>query len=561
MKYFFVDSGLFYYKEVLHTLSWLPTIWHPEQGFGASALVRLWYDYPIQLFIKFFTTIGFSWGVIDKLLWVLPVIIGVLSSWKLARGLSLSKISSYIASIIYGTNTYFLLLFGGGQLGVALGYGLAPYVLLKFIKMIDTNTADELKQGIWTGLWLALLVVFDLRLAYLIIVAAGLYYLLQMVRKFKCKEILHQLAAVFIIPGFIAISLHLFWILPVVMGGGGISGLGGEYTGPGMLKFLSFADFSHAISLLHPNWPENLFGKVYFMQPEFLILPILAFCALLFIDKKITGMGRKISFFVLLALVGTFLAKGVNEPLGGIFQWMFIHVPGFIMFRDPTKFYLYIAIAYSILIPYTIREIIQKNHIKGWVVITIFIVFWCVTIRPLLFRQLSGNFKPQVIPNEYMRLKDMLIADQTSSRTLWMPSVESFAYASPIHPSLSATDVFKNASISGLTSIASSAAFFPTIAKSGVKYIVVPLDVEGKLFMTDYKIDLTLRRNLIHSLESTSLKKHTEYQYLGVFENGQFSFRAEKPSIINRQQQLSIYGFVMSIVFLCVWIVSLIFLR
>ena len=37
----------------------------------------------------------------------------------------------------------------------------------------------------------------------------------------------------------------------------------------------------HALSLLHPNWPENLFGKVYFLQPEFLILPILAFSAFL----------------------------------------------------------------------------------------------------------------------------------------------------------------------------------------------------------------------------------------------------------------------------------------
>ncbi len=64
-------------------------------------------------------------------------------------------------------------------------------------------------------------------------------------------------------------------------------GLDNDLTNPGMLHFLSFADFSHTLAFLHPNWPENLFGKVYFLQPEFLLLPVIAFSALFFVKPNI----------------------------------------------------------------------------------------------------------------------------------------------------------------------------------------------------------------------------------------------------------------------------------
>ena len=158
----------------------------------------------------------------------------------------------------------------------------------------------------------------------------------------------------------IAVLVHSFWVLPVALGGSSAAALGEEFTNPGMLKFLSVADFSHAISLLHPNWPENLFGKVYFMQPEFLVLPVIAFASLLFI-KPTTKNKQLITYFSLLALIGAFLAKGVQEPGGAVFQWMFAHIPGFVMFRDPTKFYVYIALGYSILIPFTLERITKKS--------------------------------------------------------------------------------------------------------------------------------------------------------------------------------------------------------
>jgi len=78
----------------------------------------------------------------------------------------------------------------------------------------------------------------------------------------------------------------------------------------------TYSKFENTISLLQPNWPENIFGKAYFMRPEFLILPMLAFSALLFIHKAQKEKRELIVFFVIIGLLGAFLAKGRDCQAG-----------------------------------------------------------------------------------------------------------------------------------------------------------------------------------------------------------------------------------------------------
>ncbi|EKD86147.1 MAG: hypothetical protein ACD_37C00447G0001, partial [uncultured bacterium] len=116
-----------------------------------------------------------------------------------------------------------------------------------------------------------------------------------------------------IIPFFITFLLNSYWIIPtLVLRINPLYDLGQIYTSFGAVKFFSFATLENTISLLHPNWPENLFGKVSFMKPEFLIIPILAYSSLLFIKNIETKIKKYIIFFAVLGLVGAFLAKGAN---------------------------------------------------------------------------------------------------------------------------------------------------------------------------------------------------------------------------------------------------------
>ncbi|MBU1326613.1 hypothetical protein KKB64_05335 [Patescibacteria group bacterium] len=520
MNWYFSSGDLdFFWKEQIQHLSWLPNIYRTDVGFGWSGIISLWLDYPFRLVLKLLSTIGLSWFLIEKILWVSVFIIAVYSSYHLAKYILQSRLISWLASLIYSTNTYFLLLFSGGQLGVAFAYAFAPFVLLKFIESRNKEQRTKNKELITNGLWLAVLIIFDLRLACLLLGAIVLY---QMCTKtfyfFKIGVSL-----------FVAALIHSFWILPTILTHANPSQVGEDFTNPGMLRFLSFADFSHTISLLHPNWPENLFGKIYFLQPEFLVLPILAFGSLLFVSRNHepgTKNHHLILFFALLALIGAFFAKGVNSPAGSIFQWCFTYVPGFVMFRDPTKFYLFIAIGYSILIPFTLSKIghvFQKRKIYVYV---LFGIFWIITIR-------SVNFHLTQLPQEYVVLKDQLVQDTIPSRTLWIPNKENFAYYSDIHPIVTSTAA---ASID-----------------SSIKYIIVPVDVNRRIFLNDYKYDSIIRNNIIEELSNKGLLRDERFQNLAVFKNPQFQeMKITVPDIVETQQYYANVGVVISAVALVV---------
>ena len=520
--YFAAGDGPFYFAETIRKLGWLPVLWRADEGFGANHGFRLWYDYALQLVSKILSSVGFSWWWIDKFLWGGAIAVALYASYALGKYF-IKKPYTYLVPVVYVANTYFLLLFSGGQLGVAWGYALFPLVLESFIENAG-----------WTkrGLLLALLFLVDLRLAYLAAAAIIFWTLCFGRKKFS-----------FLLPFLIAAGVNAFWILPAALTGGAGAGLDNELTNPGMLRFLSFADFPHALSLLHPNWPENLFGKIYFLQPEFLVLPIIAFASLLFI-KKTSENGRKIIFFALLALIGVFFAKGVQEPFGGVYQWMFSHIPGFVMFRDPTKFYVYIALGYSILIPFMLERINKK------IVLGIFVVFWLFTIRAVFLGQVKGNLRPMQIPEEYVQLKNILVADTAPSRTLWIPQREKFAYTSDIHPLLYANQIFPGASVSAVITAAGTADFMTTLAAAGVRYVIVPQDIEQRLFLNDYRFDGGQRRALIAALSHTPLVRNSDFRNVAVFENKNFTFVSENPASLVRQQKLTDIGLVISGVFL-----------
>lgn len=330
----------FLFEENIKEFSFLPTI-------------RPGVYFPLKFFYqgtaKILSNLSFSWPLIERLVWFWPfLVLTIFSSWYLAKTLfPKEKIIQFFAPFIYLFNTYILMVIGGGQMGVALAYALAPLVLSIFVKTIQTSSV---KRQASASLILALQVMFDPRISFLTLGAVALYGLVN-----RGLRSLKKLA----LPVLIAFSFHSIWLLSMLKMGQ--TALPATYGESGWVGFLSFANFSESFSLLHPHWPENIFGKTYLMRPEFLILPILAFGSLLFLNKKKSKNSQfdnsTILYFVLLALIGAFLAKGSNPPFGEIYVWLFKNFPGMMMFRDPSKFYTLIVLSYSVLIPYSLKEI------------------------------------------------------------------------------------------------------------------------------------------------------------------------------------------------------------
>jgi len=441
------------YLENIGEFSWFPEIRFLWLG--------LYYQIPAKLFVQ---VLGLSWEVVERVIWFVPfVLLCVYSSYRLTK--------SWLGVLVYTTSTYILMVVGGGQMGVAFGYALAPLVLDWFVRG---------RKGLLGGLFVSLQLMFDPRMAYITLFGVVLYYLVTDWKKVR----------LIIIPLIIAFILNLFWIVPIIMSGTGE--YGDIYTGGEMVEFFSFAKFENAISLFHPNWPDNIFGKVGFQRPEFMLLPILAFSSLLFSKKP------KILFFALLGLVGSFLAKGANEPFGMVYLWLFEHVPGFVMFRDPTKWYLLIALSYSVLIPYVLNSFKVK-----WVV-WLFIVYWVILIRPVWLGQLTGTFEPKAVPGEYIELKDFIYEQDGDFKTLWIPGRQRFGFVSKNHPAIEASS---SAELSR-----------SELLNKKVKYIIVPYDNREELFIEDHKYVPALRAELIEELGQLSWLEHSQIENIDIFE-------------------------------------------
>lgn len=373
-------DSIFYFKEAYKNFPIQPYAWSTDRGAGLGEInVPLLWGYEINAFFisVLGKTIGFDWSIIYRFIFYFPyLIISLFSAWYLAKKTIVQDTYAIFASLIYTLNTYILMIMAGGQANFGLSYALVPIVLYKFIALFEC-TIDEfrnkqsvdfmflLRSAIISGILLSLQMMLDLRVAYVTLLAFGLFFIMNIGKLFTGNIVRNNflvLFFVFIFPIGITVLLLAYWIIPtIVIGANPVDQLGGGYgTQAQGVIFLSFAKYENTLSLLHPNWPENIFGKVYFMRPEYLLLPIMAFSSLLFLktkNKEKMSVNKFILYFALLGLIGAFFAKGANDPFGGVYLWLFSKVPGFNAFRDPTKWYAFIAISYSVLIPYTIQQL------------------------------------------------------------------------------------------------------------------------------------------------------------------------------------------------------------
>ena len=524
----------FFFNETLKQFTLFPPAWSLVHGNGLGGTILTYYIDQYLYFTAYLSTgiLHIPWAVGYKLFWFgLFIVLSIFSSIYLLR--TIFSGSHFwqmgLAAFIFTANTYILMVVGGGQMGVALAYSIAPLVFARFLMIFQNSkftrfakapARREVQKSLLAGLVLAAQVMFDPRIAYLSMIAVMAYYLINKfqispIRQTQGKFQIVSMLYTFVIPIGIAVLLHSYWIFPLLVtrtlqvpeGFISVSGF----------AFFSFADFSHSLSMLHPNWPENIFGKVYFLKPEFLIFPIIAFSALLFTKN------RTILFFSSLALLGSFLAKGANPPFGQINEWLFQHFPGMNMFRDPTKWYTLVAISYSILIPFSIGAIYNliksqpkfqisnfkfqiKSKSKIFNFQNLFLVLICFYLIPLimpaLLGQLGGTFKQNKIPKEYTGLKDFLRNQPDFFRTLWIPRQQRFTFVSSTHPAIEAMPLFEATNSAHTISRLQELESQRFLEKLSVKYVIIPYDSIGEIFLRDRKYDKKQRINLEKQLDN-----------------------------------------------------------
>ena len=527
-----ISSGDFWYtfSSSYNQYNMFAFAWNWIKGNGLGTFSPLYQAINLDFGIPVFVFRFLGWSILERLGFFYPYIfLSLFSIYFLYRKVGSKRNLFFVSALIFPLNTYILTVISGGQIVIANAYALLPLIIYIFWDLLIVSEKKHYTNSLLAGLLLSIQIVLDLRIAYISGVAILALFLFGIVdKKYKVRKIIFGLFVPFAIAGL----TNFFWILPVLINRSNpLNQLGEAYVSTGSVKFFSFAQFENSISLLHPNWPENVFGKVSFMKPEFIILPILAFLSLLFIYKiKDKNIKKFVTFFSFLALLGVFLAKGANEPFGDIYIWLFNHIPGFVMFRDPTKWYALTAVSYAILIPFTIDNIFNlvktsKYNLKNRyfnlqnLFVSFVVLLLLFLIKPALFGELGGTLKPTTLSNEYISFEKFVSSDEKFYRTLWIPVVQRFAYYSQNHPSISAQDFYLKYDNSKLIKEINRKDSEKILQESGVKYVIVPYDSKKEIFLTDRKYDERVYSKTVEELKTVSyLSKVKEFGKIIVFE-------------------------------------------
>ena len=410
-------------KELLSSSLNMPYAWmtRTSVGLGENSLFTLW-SWPVDFMYGFLGHLGISSDIIQIIVIIISLIVGSYGINKILVSFNFSVKARITSILFYLLNSYYLLLIDGGQLGIAVAYSFLPLSYFYFLE----STKGNFRSKLMSALIISLSGFFDVRFLYILFLALGLRFLftLEYSKKYFFSWI--SSVSVFLI---IFLLLNFYWIYPSVIYGLEIPK---NVLSQDNIKFLSFAKFKHALLLLQPHWYKNSFGVISYTRKEFLLIPLFAFGSVLFNRKN-----KETYFWIIISLLGIILVKGNNPPFENLYAFLFSNLPGFSLFRDPTKFYLLICFGYSILIGFTINKLVKVTP----AVFGLFLIYLIILVNPIYLSKMTGLFSKPNNLESFKKVEEIIKADTDFGRVLWVPNRQPLAYVSLNHPVVEASRI------------------------------------------------------------------------------------------------------------------------
>jgi len=470
----------------------IPSLWDGANGtggvntFGGPLL-------PVLFAESLFYHIGIDFTVALRLAWLYGgLLVCAFATYTLAVELFSSRIAGVISALLAISNTYIALIMTGGQFTVGNGYFWMAPTLLFFYRALRRPIPSRL---VLPALCVSIQVMYDLRSTYItfgVLLLLALFYVLAQRSVGRALRAILAATAQFLVIGVVTILVHLFWLLPVhyAQQSGGVS-LPTGYDGLFWVHVLSYMHLSHAFALFHPFWYQNnISPQPIEVSPVYFLLPLPIFAV--FLRRRLTFMEL---FLFALALLSILFVKGSSAPAGGIYEWMFTHFIGFSLFRDPSKFFQPLALAYALLLgrvastfPHSIPA--ETGHaVRGWTkrivdrTARVLVPAACLGLVllqavPVAANTTWGALAPQVIPTGYAAFNRYVDRQPEFFRIMWYPT-NAYGSFSSLHPQIALSDVGNNYFSKQLPNPSDSAswAYLPhamdMLQALSVKYVVV----------------------------------------------------------------------------------------
>jgi hypothetical protein len=427
--YLVAGDWTFHYTYLLKGFLSIPKIWESYNNTGGVDVLPSFDAIKILYGAMSYLT---TYAVSERILYFWPTLFfsyyGVLKLGK--RLFNDDKLALLSFGVLYLFNT-FILAAQTSFITYAVVYALAPFVVYVFLNLFEKPT---LKKAIQLSLLLLLCTIYEPRgvvaLSYLLFI---LLILCTIFIKFSLKAI-----SLFIGSYFILLILNIYWVLA------GLTGAGPSSVTTTQDLFAAYTTVTDALLLHSYAWQGNIFSKftlVPFRQINsssyFTIVTFILFYPYLFLKKMALNLQKALIISGLVGIIGIFLLKQQNDPLGYIYQFAFKNIPSFALFRESNKFIVFI-IAISITYGFSSSFILSRIKWRSFRYIFIFIVIFVplINLKPVITHQIGTLFIEKHIPQPYFSINNILEKDPSYYRTLWVPDTTNWSFGTNDHPSL-----------------------------------------------------------------------------------------------------------------------------
>lgn len=412
----------YFYPETLKELVSEPEVWTQRGTLLGGINNLLWISPLMFLYGVLNSTFGLNNDLLIRIIFYFPaIILAFLGSYLMVKSLGFLPVTRFFASLFYVFNTYFLLLIDGGQVGVALAYGLFPFSLWA---LRNFSTIGSINNFYLALLSIFILGVADPRFSIIALVTAFVWYLLEVIFKEVGANYTTVRKFLFLCVGYLLVSSY--WLLPTFK----LPLMGIETSDLAPVSILN------SLLLYQPHWPLNEFGKISAPPFYFIGIPLIIFSNLFF-------KTRKILIILLVFLVFAYLTKGIADPAGIFYSWVLNNVPFSQAFRDSTKFFTPLALFAGILIANfasCVFDLLKKKPVVAYGSLVIIWGYLLFLLHPA-FLGLNGVLSPKYNSPELMEIHELISKDDNFSRSVWFPEKHPFAFQSNNHPAIDAKEL------------------------------------------------------------------------------------------------------------------------
>lgn len=469
-----------------------PHVWNPAQQMGESNAMYL-SSFPIFSLMGLASHLGVSWNVIERIFFFWPYLaISAISPYAFAFRLTRSPYGAAVAASFFTVNTWIIMATERGAIPSIFAAALVPLFLVLVIRFIETPSP---RCGLGLGLFLTMILIFDLRYVYIGLFFGCVLAAEQLVRDRSLLRLRRALPGIAVAMAT-ALITNLFWIIPQFAefssagaGYGSVSDyiLNSHYMTPAH-AVSAFAVFYHWVASNNPFAPA---------APDwyFFLIPVAVFISLAAVWRR-----KWVFSLAVGAAVSVLLCSGPSFPLQSVNVWIFTHVPGMSLFRDVTKWMSLLEITYGTIIAYAVARAaawlrLKTSHRGRLALVALPVAF--VAAYALLMNDSYNPMRYRVFATYHMHkdvvaLENFLENQPGYYRTLVFPRDIEPLRAVMGHPYVEGlqfensqpTDGFRylNPEWDSLYGLFSAPFAADLLRSINVKYVVVPYDYDKVIY-------------------------------------------------------------------------------